>query len=140
MSSTELNYLGRQVSIQPLRDIEQNDWSDALVLWFDGADSSESHFIASVVRTRPLGVLVAGANAEARFEKLIHALSKSPGLGVMTAWRGDDVEEVVEDFFWGFFPAEDRFDRWRRYVVLGPESALLHLMSTMREVLDSPVV
>lgn len=53
----------------------------------------------------------------------------------MTGWRADEPEKVLEDFFWGFFPVEDRFDSWRRYVVVVPESLTPRLATAVADFL-----
>ncbi|GMU62995.1 MAG: hypothetical protein AMXMBFR34_47580 [Myxococcaceae bacterium] len=111
------------------------DWSDAVVLWIDVEASSPVPFIAHVLRVRPLGVLVAGGQARERFDRLARELSGSQGPVVMTGWRADEPEKVLEDFFWGFFPVEDRFDSWRRYVVVVPESLTPRLATAVADFL-----
>jgi hypothetical protein len=96
------------------------DLSDStLFVWLGAAPISESvseRLVTATIASSPSAVLVAGGSAEVVFDRLLRALSVTT-LDTMTSFETGSVADALTDFFHATWPSEDRFDKWRKYVV-----------------------
>ena len=118
-------HLGRIVDVLDLQTAtsvaEQEDLGDALVLiWFGdcGEDRIES-IVDKVIAQRPLAITLWGDDPDGLFAYLLKATEVVPaGPHVMTGGPAADLRECIWTFLNATWPAEERFDLWRRYVIL----------------------
>jgi hypothetical protein len=119
-------YLDRELLSAQIPDgmeADRDALREATVLMFFSRPydpASDGKKLQSVLSSAPLALAVAGVNSRSAFDNLINfvATPKS-GPHVMTGlFETSDVSEAASLFLRSTWPANDRFDDWRRHVIL----------------------
>lgn len=114
------------LACEPCLDFELDPVSlrTSLVLLIFNIQSQEEvkvdEFFTVLATGSPLGISVSGKNAETAFTRLITVLSDcNSNAHIMTALiEEDSIEEILEGFLFGIWPAEERFSEWESYSIL----------------------
>ncbi|SRR5579884_2406712 len=130
-SSNIGRYLGREMILGVLHhSLETVDLylADATVLLLFARvyDAKlDNHLLSALLQKHPLALVVTGAGARKAFDALIDLVSTpEPGPHVMTGiFDTTNVEDAVAEFLHSSWPAEERFDTWKKLMVLivGPD-------------------
>lgn len=101
--------------------------SSALVMiWFDDAsdDKAAHKMIDEIIARAPLGIAVAGANSDRKFDYLLEKLSvyASPHHIMTKVIREHNFIDAIGELFVGFLPDEDVFDSWNQFIILKTNS------------------
>lgn len=144
-------YLDRKVLLANLADLpgtgDNLQLSDATVLVlyskvYAGSDA-DKNWLRALVSSQPLAIAVAGAGARRAFDDLIELLSTpEPGEHTMTGvFDTADVKETISGFLYSTWPAEERFDNWKKLAVLvvgHDDDTYDHALLAIKEMTDRP--
>jgi|GEM_PF-4083027 hypothetical protein len=130
MNSTQLNhqleYLGRSITVMPpqlSRFINQLKWlQEAAVLFIVPESFSSSQIqemLMEIVSREPIAIMITGKESEMWFEQILKVLSQQHTLKhTMTYHAECKIEEAIEEFLHNALPSEERFEEWKRYVII----------------------
>lgn len=128
-------YLDRDVwcaSINRVSDFGTLAVRHTLVLLYEeGAgltDDEKMELADQIVRGRPLAIFFAGPDCESMFDCLLLALdTPTSPLLIMTSFSSAGALEATEEFLFGTWPPNERWDEWEGYLLVnldGPVDVL----------------
>ena len=83
---------------------------------------------------------IAGKNVEVIFDLLLKHLSESKTAHhIMTKiYECENITDIIEDYFLSTWPAEDSFDKWKKYsiIFIGNESEYINLENSVKEYIN----
>ncbi len=140
--STEVvagDYLGRRIVVVANdggnRKVGSSLLSEASVLFWIANEADLSKFLSClpwVVSESPLVLFPGGNFAEEAFSFLLEFLSReSLTVQIMTRYNDGGLCECIEDFLQACWPSEDRWNEWHKYVVVGGEGEIDHILEAV---------
>ncbi len=115
-------YLNREIFIRSLKNISSielmEDLSKSMVMIACSKKTKETEidrFLSEVVKLNPLAIFLA-EEAVSRIDHLFYLLALEKTNHVMTYFC-ENMDEAAEMLLLSSWPAEERFDNWRNYIV-----------------------
>jgi len=125
-------YIDRELRIMTAGEVRSQEAKRVLsegivLLWAVDkvAPDSGATILKEVASARPLAMFVCGPAAQQAFETLLaHLASLETQPHIMTRVSEESSDACVEELLQAVWPAEERFDEWRGYVLLADEADL----------------
>ncbi len=131
-SSNQLEYLGRNINVVPMSDFgltlstELKSLHQAAVLFVVPESMIPRRIremLMQIIKQEPTAIMIAGKDSETWFEEVLIILSeKANSKQIMTYHADGEMSSAIESFLHNALPSEERFDEWKRYVIITDES------------------
>ncbi len=130
-SSNQLDYLGRNINVMPMSDFG-NTLSTKFKLLHQAAvlfvvpESMIPHrireMLLQIIKQEPTAIMRAGKDSETWFEEVLIILSEKENCKQIMTYHADgEMSSAIESFLHNALPSEERFDEWKRYVIITDE-------------------
>ncbi len=148
MKSSNLGkYIDRSVEIYKMEKVlslDELSLKDAALLLYFGIESfpieNIDDIIWKIVSRYPLVIEIAGKDSEEIFDILLKNLSerKTPHHIMTKIYKGENIIDIIEDYFLSTWPDEDSFDNWKKYsiIFIGNESEYINFENYVKEYIN----